>query len=133
MCFDMIDGDKGQAPRPRQGFGGIEACQQRPRQARTIGGSDGIDVAPATGGLGDDVADDLLDTQNMLARCDLGYDTSITAMNVDLRSHHVGDYRMPIAYDCGSGFVARGFDCEYGLEGFYHQEFICRYGESIIN
>ena len=80
----MIDGDKGQTTGPRQGFGGIEAGQQRPRQARPIGGSDGIDVAPATGGLGDDVADNLLDAQNMLARGNLGHHAAIATMNVDL-------------------------------------------------
>jgi hypothetical protein len=43
-----------------------------------------IDVTPAARRLGDGIADDLLDAQNMLTRGDLGNYAAITPMNVDL-------------------------------------------------
>ena len=96
MALDVVDGDERQAIGQ---FGeamaivgesarGVEADEERTRQARPGGDGDRVEVVPAAGGVGECLSDDRDDRGEVCARGNLGDD----AAGHGVQRHLAGDH-----------------------------------------
>jgi len=112
VAFQMIDRDQRLVERERQRFGIGDPDQQSARESRTLGYGDGIDRFVGTLRFRQSLAHHRNNRPQMLARSQLGHNSSIRLMSRDLRSHNVRNHLSARTHHRRSGFVARAFNAK---------------------
>lgn len=116
MGFQVIDGDKRQAPRGGQGLGGHHADQHAADQPGPSRGGDGIDPVPAVSGFGCGLfqggRDYGVDLIQMGTGRDLGHHAGEGLMVGQLLMDDVRQNLAPVRYNGGGGFVTAGFNAQ---------------------
>ena len=112
MGFQMIDGDKGEAARRRQGLSRHHADQHAADQPWSRRGGDGVDAVPADARLVEGRLHDAADLVQMRAGRDLRHHAGEGLVVGQLLMHHVGQHLAPVAHHGGGGLVTAGFDTQ---------------------
>ena len=91
MAFQVVNGNKGSTDGDGDGFGSSETNEQRTSEAGTVGGGDGSEIVELDLGLGQGLADDGLDEDEVLATGDFRNNPTVGLMQRNLRADDVGE------------------------------------------
>jgi hypothetical protein len=112
VTFEVIDGDQRFPEGIGKRFRVADADQQRTRQTRADGDSDGVQVAEGDAGLRQRSADHGHDVAQMLAGSQLGDDSAIRGVDGNLRSDHIRKSLRTPPHNGGRGFITGAFDAQ---------------------
>ena len=112
VSFEMVDGDERLVSGESEGLGVAQADQQSARESRALCDGDCVDGFVGLAGIFESLANHRHDGAEMLARSELGDNSSEGLMGGDLRVNDVGDEFFARAHDGGGGFVAGRLDAE---------------------
>ena len=111
VAHEVVDGIERLVERNGERLRGADADHERPREPRTRGDGDGIDVAELDLRLGERRFDRRLQRLEVCARGDLGDYSAIAGVFVHARGDRVREQCAP-AHDADAGLVAAGLDPE---------------------
>src|SRR5579863_1816219 len=122
VSFQMIDRNERPVQRMSERFSVSNPDQKRTNQARAAGYADGVQILEAQAGLLHRFADHRNNFPQVFPRCQLGYDSAILAVNIDLRSHDAREDVATVGNHRGGGFVARRLYAQdsYRFAGLFH-------------
>ena len=115
--LEMVHRDERHVPHERHRLRRRHADEQGTDKARAVGGRDGVDLVVVDAGLDDRLGDDRHDRLDMGTAGDLGHDTAIALMDLDLARHDRGHDVGPLSHDGGRRLVTAGLDAENAVGG----------------
>jgi hypothetical protein len=119
VAFQMIDRQQGLSKRFGERFPVSDSDEERAHESGSLGNADGVHFIEAQPGVGQGFTHHGNDLAQMLARSELGNHTTVSAVNIDLRSHHARKNAAAIDDDGSSGFVAGRLDAENAHTGCF--------------
>ena len=110
--LEVVDTDVREAGHERERLRRAHADEQRAREAGTVARGDGADVGELESGFTERVGDHRVDELDVRPARDLGHDTAVLRVELDLARHDRRQHA-PAVLDDGRGrFVARRLDAQ---------------------
>jgi hypothetical protein len=110
--FEVVDRDEGPVKNIGEGFGDVDADEERTGETGSLGDGDRVDLAATDAGLGKGSFDDGDDGADVTSGGQLRDDAAVRLVERDLGRDDVGTDAASVDDHRGGGFVARGFDAE---------------------
>src|SRR5687767_15413726 len=112
MRLEVVDRDERTAERVGHPFGGVHAHDQRTGEPGPLRDGNGVDVVAVDSGVPQCLLDDRDDGRDMASCRELGNDTAVALMDVELGGYDRGEDLASSGYDRRRRLIARCLDAE---------------------